>query len=235
MNSSSIRVRFAPSPTGHLHIGGLRTALFNLLFARHNKGAFVLRVEDTDLVRSKPEYVKSILDSLAWTNIVSDEKLHIQSEFIAEHKRMIEKLLQEGKAYRCYCPVNETGSEQDYFKYPSKCRLREPSTGDTKQPFVVRLKVPRGRKEIVFDDLIHGPITFPMDQFDDFIIVRSDGTPMYNFVVVVDDAVMNISHVIRGEEHISNTPKQILLYEALGFSCRYLAHLPIILGPQVEN
>ena len=231
MDTNSIRVRFAPSPTGHLHIGGLRTALFNLLFARHNKGAFVLRIEDTDLARSKPEYVKSILDSLAWTDIVSDEKLHIQSEFLAEHKRMIEKLLAEGKAYRCYCPVNEAGNEQDYFKYPAKCRLREPATNDAQQPFVIRLKIPREKNEIVFNDLIHGPITFAMDQFDDFIIARSDGTPIYNFVVVVDDATMNITHVIRGEEHIPNTPRQILLYEALGLKVPLFAHLPLILSP----
>ena len=212
----SVRVRFAPSPTGHLHIGGLRTALFNLLFARHHQGAFVLRVEDTDLVRSKAEYVQSILDSLAWTNIISDEPLHIQSEFVNEHKKMIEKLVDEEKAYRCYCPAQANAADgESYFKYNAHCRLRKPDHDDPMQPFVIRLKVPRDVHEIMFDDLIHGKITFALDQIDDFIIARSDGTPIYNFVVVVDDALMKITHVIRGEEHIPNTPRQIIIVSSI--------------------
>lgn len=227
----NIRVRFAPSPTGHLHIGGLRAALFNYLFARHNKATFVVRIEDTDLVRSKAEYVRSIIDSLTWTSIVSDEPLHIQSEFIAEHKKMIQKLVDEGKAYQCYCPVQATAADgESYYKYDSRCRLIDP-LNNPEQPFVIRLKVPREHNEISFDDLIHGKITFPLDQIDDFIIARSDGTPIYNFVVVVDDALMRITHVIRGEEHIPNTPRQILLYNALGFKVPLFAHLPLILSP----
>jgi glutamyl-tRNA synthetase len=230
--SSSIRVRFAPSPTGHLHIGGLRTALFNFLFARHNKGSFVIRIEDTDFARSKAEYVQSIIDSLQWTDIMSDESLHIQSEFLAEHKRMIDTLVQNGKAYRCYCPVQATAADgESYFKYDSRCRLQEPNTTLHDQPYVIRLKVPQDIREIAFDDLIHGRISFDRDQIDDFIIARSDGTPIYNFVVVVDDALMNITHVIRGEEHIPNTPRQILLYQALGFKVPIFAHLPLILSP----
>jgi len=230
--NSLVRVRFAPSPTGHLHIGGLRAALFNFLFARHHKGIFLVRIEDTDLVRSKAEYVRSIIDSLAWTDIVSDEPLHIQSEFIAEHKKMIAKLVDDRKAYRCYCSVPSTAADgESYFKYDAKCRLLSAENEDLEQSYVIRLKVPREQHEIVFDDLIHGPITFALDQIDDFIIARSDGTPIYNFVVVVDDALMKITHVIRGEEHIPNTPRQILLYKALGFEVPLFAHLPLILSP----
>lgn len=226
--TSPVRVRFAPSPTGHLHIGGLRTALFNWLFARHNKGNFLLRVEDTDIERSKPEFLLSILGALEWCSIESDEPPAIQTHSVAIHKKLIQKLLDEDKAYRCYCPLSTDVESMDYFRYGSFCRMKEPLTTD--QSFVVRIKLPQNQERIEFNDLIYGPISFPMDQFDDFIIARSDGTPVYNFVVVVDDAAMKISHVIRGDEHIPNTPKQIILYQALGYSLPNFAHLPLILG-----
>lgn len=225
---SGVRVRFAPSPTGHLHIGGLRTALFNWLFARHNKGKFLLRIEDTDLERSKPEYLRSIVSALEWCSIDTDDAPVIQTHSIDVHKKLIKKLLAEGKAYRCYCPLSTDVETMDYFRYGGLCRMKEPLTTD--QSYVVRVKLPKDQERIEFHDLIRGPVSFPLDQFDDFIIARSDGTPIYNFVVVADDAAMNITHVIRGEDHIPNTPKQIILYQALGFNIPQFAHLPLILG-----
>lgn len=223
-----VRVRFAPSPTGHLHIGGLRTALFNLLFARHKGGDFLLRIEDTDPERSLEKYTQEIISSLAWTDILADEPLVIQSKKIKEHAALIEQLLKTGVAYRCYCMTNPDASSETYFKYDGKCRVIKQY--EPNKPFVVRIKLPLEKKSILFNDLIRGPIEFDLDQFDDFIIARSDGTPMYNFVVVADDAAMGITHVIRGEEHIANTPKQIVLYEALGFQAPEFAHLPLILS-----
>lgn len=228
LSTHAVRVRFAPSPTGNLHIGGLRTALFNWLFARHHKGTFLVRIEDTDLERSTPEFFDSILGALDWASITSDEPLVIQSHSVEIHKNLIQRLLDEGKAYRCYCPVSTDVESIDYFRYGSLCRMREAVEVD--QPYVVRIKLP-DQKRIEFNDLIYGPISFPLDQFDDFIIARSDGTPVYNFVVVADDAAMKITHVIRGEEHLQNTPKQIILYHALGYSLPHFAHLPLILGP----
>lgn len=225
---SRVRVRFAPSPTGHLHIGGLRTALFNWLFARHHTGDFLLRIEDTDLERSKPEFFESVITALTWCSLESDEPTVIQTHSVTIHKKLIKKLLDEGKAYRCYCPISTDVESMDYFRYGSLCRMKEPLTTD--QSFVVRIKLPQNQERIEFQDLIYGPISFPLDQFDDFIIARSDGTPVYNFVVVADDAAMNISHVIRGDDHISNTPKQIILYQALGYTIPHFAHLPLILG-----
>jgi glutamyl-tRNA synthetase len=237
---SSIRVRFAPSPTGHLHIGGLRAALFNWLYARHNGGSFVIRIEDTDLERSKQEYTDSILASFAWCGISSDEPIVIQSERIAEHTKVIQELLKNKRAYYCYCTQAEVTTrhgvepEDPYtaVKYDGRCRNRTPSPDDAGKPYAIRFALPQDRSTISFNDLIRGTVTFDMDQFDDFIIARSDGSPMYNFVVVVDDHHMKISHVIRGEDHISNTPKQIFLYEACGFPVPQFAHLPLILGPE---
>jgi glutamyl-tRNA synthetase len=231
--NTTVRVRFAPSPTGHLHIGGLRTALFNWLFARHHKGSFFLRVEDTDVTRSRQEYQQSQLASLAWASIDYDGPLIIQSERIDQHRTVAQQLLEQGHAYRCYCPAyKEDGdTDQGYYRYDKKCRSLTPAQQDPTKPYSIRFKVPEGQLAITFDDLIRGTITIEPDQLDDFIIIRSDGTPMYNFVVVVDDAFMKITHVIRGEEHISNTPKQILLYKACGYPLPFFAHLPMILGP----
>lgn len=231
MSGSSIRVRFAPSPTGHLHIGNLRTALFNWLFARHNKGVFLVRLEDTDLERSTQEFADSIMESLEWSGITSDEPVVIQSTRIDVHKKIINQLLDQGKAYRCYCTQDEVAERQkvtgDLYKYDRHCRS---VSGDIDKPFVVRFKVPDEQSPITFDDIIRGSITIEPDQLDDFIIARSDGSPTYNFVVVVDDAFMNVTHVIRGEDHISNTPKQIMLNQACGFTIPTYAHLPLILG-----
>ncbi len=231
-NKQQIRVRFAPSPTGHLHIGGVRTAIFNWLFARHNDGAFLVRIEDTDRQRSKQEYTDSILGALSWLGINPDEAIVIQSDRDAEHKKLIQKLLDDGKAYKCYCSLEDIVARighQEHQKYDGFCKTRQ--TADTDKPFVVRFAVPRSQPTISFQDLIRDTVTFDNDQFDDFIIARSDGAPTYNFVVVIDDHAMNISHVIRGEDHISNTPKQIMLYDALGFTPPAFAHIPLILGP----
>lgn len=233
-----VRVRFAPSPTGHLHIGSLRTALFNFLFARHHNGAFLLRIEDTDLERSKQEYTDSIIRAFAWVGITSDEPIVIQSSRLKEHQKYVQQLLKEGKAYRCYCAQQEyqersegiSAEGEHYFKYDGHCRNVSPETISDK-PFVVRFKIPDDCTHVTFHDLVRGDITVTRDQLDDFIIMRSDGNPIYNFVVVVDDIAMRITHIIRGEDHISNTPKQILLYQALGHLSPAFAHIPLILGP----
>jgi glutamyl-tRNA synthetase len=232
-HNTLVRVRFAPSPTGHLHIGGLRTALFNWLFARHHNGEFFLRVEDTDVARSRQEYQQSQLASLAWASIDYDGPLVIQSERIEQHRAVAQQLLEHGHAYRCYCPAyKEDGdTDQGYYRYDKKCRSLSSEQQDLSKPHSIRFKVPDQQEAVTFEDIIRGTITIEPDQLDDFIIVRSDGTPMYNFVVVVDDAFMKITHVIRGEEHISNTPKQILLYTACGYQLPHFAHLPMILGP----
>lgn len=227
-----VRVRFAPSPTGHLHIGGLRTALFNWLFARHNQGVFLMRIEDTDLERSRQEYTDAIMQALDWMSLEADEPVLVQSTRINEHKKIIAQLLEQGRAYRCYCASEEItarfqGQGEIYF-YDGHCRSLVAQKKD--KPFVVRFKVPEDQRAITFNDLIRGPITFEREQLDDFIIARSDGSPMYNFVVVIDDAYMRISHIIRGEDHISNTPKQIMLYQACGYPVPAFAHLPLILG-----
>lgn len=230
-----VRVRFAPSPTGHLHIGGFRSALFNYLFARHNNGTYLLRIEDTDIERSKQIYLDSILAAFTWCGIVPDEQVEIQSMFIDEHKALIQQLLDAGKAYRCYCTQEEVaaryqqaqGTTDLFVKYDGKCRTMQELLD---KPFAVRFALPSELKEISFHDLIRGEVVINIDQLDDFIIARSDGTPMYNFVVVVDDMRMRITHVIRGEEHIINTPKQLLLYHAFGHHIPHFAHIPLILG-----
>ncbi|MFI5333360.1 MAG: glutamate--tRNA ligase [Candidatus Babeliales bacterium] len=240
MNSTSVRVRFAPSPTGHLHIGGLRTAIFNWLFARHHNGTFVLRIEDTDLERSKQEYTESILGSLTWADIQPDEPILIQSTRISQHRAIAHELITQGKAYRCYCTPEEIVERQKievgdvlYSKYDEFCRGR--THHDITKSHVIRFAIPEDVAQVAFHDLIRGTVTFNRDQLDDFIIVRSDGIPVYNFVVVLDDAFMRISHVIRGEEHLSNTPKQMLLYQACDYPMPLFAHLPMILGPSGEK
>lgn len=233
-SSSPVRVRFAPSPTGHLHIGSFRTALFNWLFARHNKGIFLVRIEDTDRERSQQEYVQSITQALDWVQLHPDEPVVVQSERLAEHERILEKLLKEGKAYKCFCTQQEIvkrAGDSAFISYDGLCRTADQNT---QKPYVVRFKLPE-ITEVSFDDLIRGTITIAADQLDDFIIARSDGRPMYNFVVVVDDNAMAITHVIRGEDHISNTPKQILLYQACGYTVPKFAHIPLILGPSGDR
>ena len=228
-------MRFAPSPTGHLHIGGARTAIFNWLFARHNKGKFILRIEDTDRSRSTEESIREILEAMRWLGLDWDEGPYRQTERMEIYRREAERLIREGKAYYCYCTPEELEAIREEMrkrcgipKYDGRCRnRREPREGV--KP-VIRFKVDT-EGETVFHDLIKGEIRYPNSQLDDFIIVRSDGTPTYNFVVVVDDALMGITHVIRGDDHLNNTPKQIQLYKALGYEPPKFAHVPMILGP----
>ncbi len=231
----TVRVRYAPSPTGHLHVGSLRTALYNWLFARHHKGTYLLRIEDTDVERSLPEYTESILKSLHWASLEPDEVPMIQSDRLEAHREVAQKLLSEGRAYRCYCTSEELAQriglsaahEGGYASYDGFCRDKKEHEA---KPYAIRFKIPETISVIEFTDLIRGPIKFMKDQLDDFIIVRSDGMPMYNFVVVVDDAYMKITHVLRGEDHISNTPKQVLLYQACGYTLPQFAHFSLILG-----
>lgn len=235
MNSSSpVRVRFAPSPTGALHIGGVRTALFNWLFARHHKGTFILRIEDTDQTRSTDESIKIILDGMQWLGLDWDEGPFRQTERMEIYRSHVDKLLKEGKAYYCYCSPEELESRRKAAlaagkppKYDRKCRtLTAPVPGRT--PAVRFLSADEG--QTIVRDLIRGAVTFENQQLDDLIIQRSDGLPTYNFAVVVDDVTMKISHVIRGDDHLNNTPRQIQLYQAFGYEPPEFAHLPMILG-----
>ena len=235
-----IRVRFAPSPTGHLHVGGLRVALFNWLYARHYNGVYVLRIEDTDPERSRPEYTQSILDALSWAGITSDEPVVIQSHRAERHKQVMQELLKQGSAYYCFCSEQElqkrlgtSAATDGYSKYDQLCLTKQHEYKQDKS-CVIRFRVPE-KAPVVVHDLLHGPIIFDRDQLDDFIIMRSDGTFMYNFVVVVDDADMAITHVLRGDDHLANTPKQLLLYNACNFKVPEFAHLPMILGPDGQR
>ena len=229
--TDTVRVRFAPSPTGNLHIGGARTALFNYLFARSLGGKFLLRIEDTDRERSRPEFTEDILGSLAWLGLDWDEEPVYQSHREARHQEVAEKLLSEGKAYHCYWSPEELNElrekariEKVSFKYPGN--KEKPSHPG---PYPVRLKMPKDG-DTVFQDEIRGEIRFPNADLDDWVIQRSDGAPTYNFVCVVDDSDQAITHVLRGEDHINNTPRQMNLYQALGLPVPKFAHLPMILG-----
>jgi len=230
----SVRTRFAPSPTGYLHIGGVRTALFNWLFARHHGGVFILRIEDTDVARSSQESLEAILDGLSWLGLDWDEGPYFQSQRMQLYREHVERLLNAGKAYRCYCTPEELEerrqqalAEGEKPKYDGRCRER--TDHPEGRPFVVRFRAPlEGR--IAVEDLIKGKVVFENEELDDLVILRSDGSPTYNFVVVVDDALMEISHVIRGDDHLNNTPRQIHLYEALAYPVPAFAHLPLILG-----
>lgn len=232
-----VRVRFAPSPTGHLHIGGVRTAMFNWLFARSNGGTYLLRVEDTDVQRSTKEYLASQLHSLTWTELLSDEQIVYQMERVNEHRAAADRLLEQGKAYPCFCQPRDADLVIEELeqgvgrKYEGTCRNRPFTQEDLQQPHAIRFRVPDDVTEVTFNDAIRGPITVQADQLDDFVIIRRDGTPIYNFCVVVDDIFMKITHVIRGEDHITNTVKQLLFYKALGSQEPQFAHLPLILGP----
>ncbi len=227
-NNSTVRVRFAPSPTGHLHVGSVRVAIFNWLFARHHGGTYLLRIEDTDKQRSKQEYVDSQLASLKWLDLMPDEEPLLQSTRLQAHQEAAAQLVAQGKAYPCFCgPREGTGPSQ----YDGTCRDKKFTSEQLQKPHAIRFKLPKQEGELTFVDAIRGPITIGYDQLDDFIIVRGDGNPIYQLVVVLDDMHQSITHVIRGEDHISNTPKQILLYEALGAPVPRFAHLPLILGP----
>lgn len=231
--NNEIRVRFAPSPTGHLHIGGARTALFNWFFARHHKGALILRIEDTDRERSTKESIQQILDGLSWLGIDWDEGPYYQSARQAIHEKAAKELLTEGKAYRCYCTPEELEEmrakariEKRPPRYDRKCRYR---VDEPDLPFVLRFAAPE-KGQTIIHDLLRGDVVFENAQLDDMIILRSNGTPTYNFVVVVDDAEMKISHVIRGDDHLANTPRQAMIYHGLGQELPQFAHVPLILG-----
>ena len=228
----SVRVRFAPSPTGHLHIGGLRTALFNYLFAKNKNGKFLLRIEDTDRKRSTHEYMNSQLDALNWVGIKPQEEFFKQSDRLEIYKEFLEKLITEGKAYRSYTTAEQAKDRAERMRAlygEAEAGSYDDVEGDS---WVIRFKIDDIGSTISFNDEIRGEVTFSREYFDDFIIARADGTPMYNFVVVVDDILMKITHVIRGEDHISNTPKQILLYKALGADVPVFAHIPLILNKE---
>ncbi len=230
---SELRVRFAPSPTGYLHVGGARTALFNWLYARRLGGTFILRIEDTDVERSTKESVEAILEGMQWLGLDWDEGPFYQSDSFDLYRNYVQKLLDSGKAYKCYCTAEELEKKRDQAmqegrkpKYDGTCRER---ADQPDAPYVVRFRAPQAG-EVAFDDLIKGRIAFPAEELDDLIVQRTDGTPTYNFCVVIDDASMRITHVIRGDDHVNNTPRQIQLYEALGFPVPKFAHVPMILG-----
>ncbi|MFT4703374.1 MAG: glutamyl-tRNA synthetase [Bradymonadia bacterium] len=230
----SVRVRFAPSPTGFLHMGGVRTALFNWLYARHHDGKFLLRVEDTDKARSKDEYTDVIREAMTWLGMDVDEPVVLQSEREPQHIAAANELLAAGKAYKCFCTseelaaMRERGAATGDMKYDGMWRDRDDHPTDG-TPFVLRFKMPLTGATTVNDQVL-GPVTIQNDQFDDFVILRSDGTPTYNFVVVCDDAFMKITHVMRGQDHVNNAFKQLHLYKAMGFDVPAFAHLPLIKG-----
>lgn len=232
--SEQIRVRFAPSPTGFLHLGSARTALYNWLFARRYNGVFILRIEDTDRTRSTEESAKEIIEGLRWLGLDWDEGPFFQSQRFELYERAIKKLWEEGKIYPCTCTPEELEEKRKIAlatgrkpKYDGTCRNRTEIPKD--KPYVMRFRAPEFGTTIVHD-LIRGDVAFDNSELDDFVLTRSDGWPTYNFAVVIDDSDMRITHVIRGDDHLNNTPKQILLYEALGLPIPKFAHLPMILG-----
>jgi glutamyl-tRNA synthetase len=238
--SDAPRVRFAPSPTGYLHVGGARTALFNWLFARHVGGVFVLRIEDTDQERSRSELTEVILDGLAWLGISWDEGPYHQADHIERHRADANRLMEGGAAYRCFCPagrleeLRQAAREQGTAAaYDGRCRQIPPGEAEKRaaagEPYTVRFQIPEG--ETVWDDAVAGTTRFKNADIEDLIILRTDGTPTYNMAVVSDDVAMGITHVIRGADHISNTPKQIQMYKALGAETPVFGHVPLILGP----
>jgi len=249
MPSDNVRVRFAPSPTGHLHVGGARTALFNYLFARRRGGAFVLRVEDTDAARSSDEFLDSILAALRWLGLCWDEGPEVggrhgpyrQSERREIYDRYIKELLAKGAAYECFCTPEELDVRKEKMRaaglaprYDGRCAALSPRARDEMRAAglkpCLRLRMPRDA-DLSFDDVIRGRVEIKPEDLDDFVIARPDGSPTYNFVCVVDDTTMAITHVIRGEDHISNTPRQLAVYRALGLTPPAFAHLPLLLGP----
>ncbi len=232
------RVRFAPSPTGALHIGGARTALFNWLFARHTGGQFILRIEDTDRERSTKEFEESIIDGLHWLGMDWDENIYYQSHRMDLYREHVQKLLSEGKAYPCTCSPEELEQKREQAlkegrkpKYDGTCRK---GRAHPDRPAAIRFKSPQeGATE--FHDICRGTISFENKELDDLIIARSDGTPTYNFTVVVDDVTMKMTHIIRGDDHLNNTPRQVLLYKALNYPLPEFAHLPMIHGPDKKK
>lgn len=247
-----IRVRFAPSPTGQLHIGNVRTALFNWLFARQKRGVFILRIEDTDVERSEARYETQLLEDMKWLGLDWDEGPDVggpyppyrQSDRMDIYRENAERLLREHKAYYCFCSAEELERERQRAMaeqrppiYSGKCLRLDPAEVErrraTGEPAAIRLKIPE--HPIKFHDIVRGDVEFSNEVVSDPIIVRSSGMPVYNYVVVIDDAAMQITHVIRGDDHLSNTPKQVALYQALGLAVPEFAHLSTILGPDRER
>jgi glutamyl-tRNA synthetase len=239
-SGTSVRVRFAPSPTGYPHLGNIRTALFNWLFARHHGGRFILRIEDTDMTRRVEGAVEVILDSLRWLGLDWDEGPYFQSQRLPAYRETVDKLLKEGHAYLCYCSPErletmrqEQARQKRPPKYDRHCRdltqeerTRLESSGTTP---VVRFSTPL-EGETSFHDLVYGQVTFRHDTLDDFVLLKSDGYPTYHLANIIDDHAMTISHVLRAEEWLSSTPRHVLLYQALNWQPPQFAHLPMILG-----
>ena len=246
-----MRVRFAPSPTGKLHVGGARTAIYNWAFARANGGTFILRIDDTDPTRSTEENTQVILRAMRWLGLDWDEGPEVggdfgpywQTERMDIYREAAMRLVAEGKAYYCFCTPEEleaarkaAAERHDSFQgYQRTCRNIDPAEAqrrvDAGEPYTIRIKVPDDRGDVVVHDAVHGDVTFNAKELDDFIIFRSDGTPTYNFATVVDDAAMGITHIIRGDDHLSNTPRQVMVYEALDAPTPIFAHISMILGP----
>ncbi len=246
-----VRVRFAPSPTGKLHVGGARTAIYNWAFARANHGTFILRIDDTDPTRSTEENTQVILRAMKWLGLDWDEGPEVggdfgpywQTERLDIYRKAAERLVADGRAYYCFCTPEKLAADKkaaqerhDPFQgYQRTCRDIDPAEAqrrvDAGEPHTIRIKVPLDRGDVVVHDAVHGDVTFEANTLDDFIIFRSDGTPTYNFATVVDDSMMGITHVIRGDDHLSNTPRQIMVYEALGAPTPTFAHISMILGP----
>ena len=252
MQTPTTRVRFAPSPTGMLHVGNARTALYNWLFARHTGGDFLLRIEDTDVERSEVRYEAQLIEDLRWLGLDWTEGPQIggpyapyrQSERYPIYQQHTEQLLQEGKAYRCFCSAEELEQERQLAiqqhrtqMYSGKCRSLAPGDAQARaaagETFAIRLAVPDA--PLRFHDIVRGDVEFSSDTVSDFILVRSSGVPVYNYVVTIDDALMRITHVIRGDDHISNTPRQVAIYQAFGWSLPQFAHLSTILGSDRER
>lgn len=248
--SDQIRVRFAPSPTGRLHLGGARTAIYNWAFARTHGGTFILRIDDTDPERSTEENTQQILRSMEWLGLDWDEGPqkggdfgpYFQTQRASHYQAALERLIEKGAAYPCFCTAEELEASRaaarergDSFQgYQRTCRNMDPAEAqariDAGEPHVWRLKVPEDHPAVVFEDAVHGTCRFEAKELDDMVLVRSDGTPTYNYATVVDDGEMGITHVIRGDDHLSNTPRQILVFEALGYKIPTFAHLSMILG-----
>lgn len=243
-----VRVRYAPSPTGHIHVGNARTAIFNYLYARHEDGTFIMRLDDTDLERSTEENIDSMLDDIRWLGLDWDEGFlkggnfgpYRETERKPLYDTYLQQLLDEHKAYRCFCTKDELEAERRkaeaehrIYRYGGTCahltaEQVEKNIAEGK-PYAIRLRIPE--EDVVVHDLIRGDVQFKSEEFDDFVIARQNGIPIYNFATVIDDALMNITHIIRGEEHLSNTPRQVFIYRALGFGVPQFAHVSLILAP----
>ena len=235
MNHAAVRTRFAPSPTGLLHIGGVRTALFSWLYARRHGGQYLLRIEDTDRERSTPEAVQVILDGFKWLGIDHDEGPYFQSQRFDRYREVASQMIVAGLAYRCYCTPTELAEMRAQQtargqkpRYDGRCRDR--AQGPAGAPHAVRFRQPT-EGQVIVEDLVHGPVVFENSELDDLVILRSDGSPTYHFGVVIDDADMNITHVIRGDDHLNNTPRHINIFRALKLPSPHYGHIPMIAGP----